>query len=349
MKKYNIPKSTISRFLTEKNPEPEPSPEAFGISVESPFGVPDPILKKLLGERLRILENRAWGAVPAPEIRIFDGLEDDFPNFTDAIKTIRTFSLAARLRPEIPLRFPPLLLLGPPGLGKTEFAFELCERLCVPFYQVPCSSNSGGSMALAGSDERWSNGSPGLILKTFLREKVVNPVLVLDEIDKAPQMSHQAASIHDVMLSLLEERTARAFIDEFIGPELPFDASRVNWIATANSTEAIPEPLLSRFRIFEIGAFPENRLPDLVSRLLNKITQGMGLEGTISFCVRDEVIESLRGRTAREIRQLLEGAVAQRLIDIPEGFPVGARLVLRTQDFEYGPQPRSKGRIGYNR
>ena len=189
-------------------------------------------------------------------------------------------------------------------------------------------------MSLAGSDERWSNGAPGLIVRTFLREKIVNPVLILDEIDKAPQMSHQAASIHDVMLSLLEERTARAFIDEFIGPELPFDASRVNWIATANSTEAIPEPLLSRFRIFEIGAFPENRLPDLVSRILKKIVEGLGLEGAVSFCIRDEAIESLRARTAREIRQALEGAVARRLVDFSTGS--GQTLVLRRQDFEIG-------------
>ena len=104
MKKYNISKSIKSRFLADKNPEPEPSPEAFGISVESPFGVPDPILKKLLGERLRILENRAWGAVPAPDAGIFNGLEDEFPNFADVIGMIRTFSVASRLRPELPLR-----------------------------------------------------------------------------------------------------------------------------------------------------------------------------------------------------------------------------------------------------
>ena len=346
MKKYNIPKSTKSRFLADKNLEPEPIPEGFGIPVESPFGVPDPILKKLLGDRLRISESRAWGAVPAPDAEIFDGLDDEFPNFADVIGTIRTFSVASRLRPELPLRWPPILLLGPPGLGKTEFVFELCESLLAPFYQVPCSSNSGGSMALAGSDERWSNGAPGLILRTFLREKTVNPVLVLDEIDKAPQMAHQAASIHDVLLSLLEERTSKAFVDEFIGPELPFDASRVNWLATANSMETIPEPLLSRFRIFEIGPFPESRIPDLVSRILKKIVEGLGLEGAVSFCIRDEAIESLRARTAREIRQALEGAVTKRLMDFSTGS--GQTLVLRKQDFEIGRRLETRG-IGFKR
>ena len=171
--------------------------------------------------------------------------------------------------------------------------------------------------------------------------------MVLDEIDKAPQMSHQASSLHDVLLSLLEERTSRAFVDEYIGPELPFDASRVNWIATANSKELIPEPLLSRFRVFEIGPFPEDRLPDLVSRILGKIIEGLGLEGAVSFCIRDEAIESLRARTAREIRQALEGAIAKRLMDIPEGFAAGARLVIRKQDFAGERKTITGARIGF--
>ena len=91
---------------------------------------------------------------------------------------------------------------------------------------------------------------------------------------------------------------------------------------------------MSRFRVFEIRPFPEIRLPDLVSRILKKIVEGLGLEGAVSFCIRDEAIESLRARTAREIRQALEGAVARRLVDFSTGS--GQTLVLRKKDFEVG-------------
>lgn len=109
----------------------------------------------------------------------------------------------------------------------------------------------------------------------------------------------------------------------------------------------VPEPLLSRFRVFRIGPFPENRLPDLVERILKKIVEGLGLEGVARFCVREEVLESLRSRTAREIRQVLEGAVARRLIDIPEG--IRQTFVLRKQDFEVGQRPETRARIGFKR
>ncbi len=102
---------------------------------------------------------------------------------------------------------------------------------------------------------------------------------------------------------------------------------------------------MSRFRVFEIRPFPEIRLPDLVSRILKKIVEGLGLEGAVSFCIRDEAIESLRARTAREIRQALEGAVAKRLMDFSTGS--GQTLVLRKKDFEVGRGLGTRCRIGF--
>lgn len=84
-----------------------------------------------------------------------------------------------------------------------------------------------------------------------------------------------------------------------------------------------------------------------MERILKKIVEGLGLEGVARFCVREEVLESLRSRTAREIRQVLEGAVARRLIDIPEG--IRQTFVLRKQDFEVGQRPETRARIGFKR
>lgn len=359
-------KSAVSRLLAEINkdasalnfddddlPNPPPTEEEGKlnlIQVESPFPlISDPPLlssEKSIYQKIYDPEN-SWNAVRMPDVGIFDDLNKEFPNFSGVIDLLKTFAHIGRLRPNMIMKFPPILLTGGPGLGKTEFITELTERIGAPFFSLNCPGNSGGAMALSGSDMHWENTSPGLILSALLKERVVNPVILLDELDKTPIKDKQVSSVFDVLLPLMEQKTAKKFTDEHL-PEIPFDASRIIWFATANDPNSLPEPLLSRFRVFEIGPFPPDQLPRLVERLISKTLETLDLKGYLNFQVRDDDISLFKGRSPREIRQSLEGAIASRFVDLPNDLPSGIRLVLREGDLEKSlVQKRETRKVGF--
>ena len=103
---------------------------------------------------------------------------------------------------------------------------------------------------LSGASSQWKNAKPGKVFDTFLNGDYANPVIVVDEIDKA-----SAEGQYDplgALYELLECETATRFVDEFV--ELPIDASGAVWLATANDAGRIPEPLLNRLAVYEIEA-----------------------------------------------------------------------------------------------
>jgi ATP-dependent Lon protease len=146
-----------------------------------------------------------------------------------------------------PLRIPPLLLAGPPGVGKTHFALRLSEILGVPKFVYPLESAETVA-ALCGSDRHWANSEPGELYKLIVQGEYANPVVVLDEIDKAnPGSSYRPTS---ALHAVLEPITASKLRDKSI--QLEFDASFVVYIATANRLSPIETSLVSRFELFHI-------------------------------------------------------------------------------------------------
>jgi len=182
-------------------------------------------------------------ALPEME-RLFEGL----PNFTDVLEDIRKH-LALCIDSNDSIELPPMLLLGEPGIGKTYFARKIAELLGTGFGFVPMSSLTAG-WVLSGASSQWKNAKPGKVFDTFLNGDYANPVIVVDELDKA-----SADGQYDplgALYELLEIDTATRFIDEFV--ELPIDASGAVWLATANEPGRIPEPLLNRLTVYEIEA-----------------------------------------------------------------------------------------------
>jgi ATP-dependent Lon protease len=142
-----------------------------------------------------------------------------------------------------------MLLLGEPGIGKTHFARKVSQLLGTGFGFVPMSSLTAG-WVLSGASSQWKNAKPGKVFDTFVNGDYANPVIVVDEIDKA-----SAEGQYDplgALYELLESETATRFVDEFV--ELPIDASGAVWLATANDAARIPQPLLSRLAVYEIDA-----------------------------------------------------------------------------------------------
>lgn len=173
-------------------------------------------------------------------------LYEQLPNFSEALDDVkRHVALSQDSRDG--LEVTPMLLLGPPGIGKTHFARKLAELLGTGMNLVPMSSMTAGWL-LSGASSQWKGARPGKVFEALVEGQYANPVIVVDEIDKAACEAQYDPL--GALYSLLEHDTAGAFMDEFA--EVAIDASQVIWIMTANDERNIPEPILNRMNVFEI-------------------------------------------------------------------------------------------------
>lgn len=175
-----------------------------------------------------------------------DALLEELPNFEEPLNDIRK-QLALCLSSDDPLELEPMLLLGDPGIGKTHFARRVAKLLGTGYNFIGMSSLTAGWI-LSGASAQWKNAKPGKVFDALVNGDYANPVIVVDEIDKAG--SDTQYDPLGSLYTLLEHDTATEFVDEFA--EVPIDASEVIWIATANEARAIPSPILNRMNVYAI-------------------------------------------------------------------------------------------------
>ena len=147
-----------------------------------------------------------------------DHLYDELPNFHEVLDDLkRQLALCSDSRDALELT--PMLLLGPPGIGKTHFAREVAALLGTGLGFVSMSSLTAG-WVLSGASSQWKGARPGKVFETLVDGAYANPVMVVDEIDKA--RGEHAYDPLGALYSLLEHDTAHSFTDEFA--EIPIDA-----------------------------------------------------------------------------------------------------------------------------
>ena len=180
---------------------------------------------------------------PAAEIEA--ALLTRFPWANSAINLIAKEILLREQFGSRVFQLPPLLFVGQAGCGKTSLASHLGKLVGVPT-AVYAVGGSSDNRAMQGTARGWSSGQASLIVQMIARQKIGNPIFILDEIDKASERGRNG-SIWDTLHLLTERATSEHFFDDYLYCEC--DLSNVNYIATANSLARIPKSLVSRFRI----------------------------------------------------------------------------------------------------
>jgi len=231
---------------------------------------------------------------------ICDQLETEFPNFKQVVDFIRS-QMALGSIGNNHLKIPPILLLGEPGVGKTEFMLTLTDRLNTTLNIVDMSSIKTASK-LSGSENFWSNSKPGAVFDTLALGDYANPLIMLDEIDKCvSQQSNPLSALH----SLLEKRTAKTFKD-LACPDLILDASIINWIATANNKHFIEVSILDRFNVFEILPPNKKQMNIIVKNQYKTFIDTNESGYFFNNNINDEVLSLLSQQPPRCVRKLLE-------------------------------------------
>jgi ATP-dependent Lon protease len=226
-----------------------------------------------------------------------DHLYDELPNFHEALDDLkRQIALCQDSRDA--LEITPILLLGPPGVGKTHFAREVAELLGTGMGFISMSSLTAG-WVLSGASSQWKGARPGKVFETLVDGQYANPVMVVDEIDKA--RAEHAYDPLGSLYSLMEHDTAAAFVDEFA--EVPIDASQVIWVATANDERSIPEPILNRMNVYQVQA-PDHEAGRVIARRLYDEIRGDHDWGQrFAPEPRDDVLDRLAGLAPRDMRR----------------------------------------------
>jgi hypothetical protein len=239
---------------------------------------------------------------------LLDALSVDFPNFAALIKTVIKPHLAL-ISQGFEHRMARVLLVGPPGIGKTYFVQKLAFILNAgPALFVPMAAETNSS-TLAGSSNFWSNSSPGVLFERLAwssgnHPAGANPLVILDEIDKVKSDRYDPLG---PLYSLLEEETARTWQDQSL-PDVTVDASHVRVLATANDASVIPEPLVSRVLVFTIAPPDRAQSQRVVQRIFESLISGIGVG--IHTALPTDVMESATAMSPREAKVRLSCALA---------------------------------------
>lgn len=250
------------------------------------------------------------------------------------------------------LNSPILCLVGPPGVGKTSLATSIARAIDRKFVKVSLGGVHDES-EIRGHRRTYLGSMPGRIIQGMKKAGVVNPVFLIDEIDK--MASDYKGDPSSAMLEVLDPEQNKLFSDHYL--EEPYDLSQVMFIATANYLESIPEALKDRLEIIQLDSYTELEKVEICKRHL--VPKQMKNNGLVKgqFKLSDAVILYLiryytREAGVRQLERLVATLCRKTVLSIAKGeiekMSITKKQVVKwigKEKFEYGSKEK-KDQVG---
>ena len=231
-------------------------------------------------------------------------LDDDHDGLKKVKERILEYLAVKQLNPDLKNQI--ICLVGPPGVGKTSLGASVARAMKRKYVRVSLGGIRDES-DIRGHRKTYIGSMPGRIIEALTRCGSINPVMLLDEVDKMCSDVHGDPA--SALLEVLDGEQNKAFRDHFI--ELPVDLSEVLFIATANTLDTVPRPLLDRMEVIELNTYtPSEKLSIAKNHLIPKQLKRHGLTKRMLKITDDAVGEVIAGYTRESGVRNLEREIA---------------------------------------
>ncbi|KAG5592654.1 hypothetical protein H5410_043168 [Solanum commersonii] len=246
---------------------------------------------------LELLADLPWEKA-SPELELDlkaakERLDADHYGLLKVKQRIIEYLAVRKLKPDA--RGPVLCFVGPPGVGKTSLASSIAAALGRKFIRISLGGVKDEA-DIRGHRRTYIGSMPGRLVDGLKRVGVHNPVMLLDEIDKTG--SDVRGDPASALLEVLDPEQNKTFNDHYLN--VPFDLSKVIFVATANRMQPIPPPLLDRMEVIELpGYTPEEKLKIAIRHLIPRVLDQHGLSSDF-LQIPEDMVQLVIQRYTRE-------------------------------------------------
>ena len=251
-------------------------------------------------------------------------LDSDHDGLTKVKDRILEFVAVRQFSPDVKNQI--ICLVGPPGVGKTSIAASVARALGRKYARVSLGGMHDEA-EIRGHRKTYVGAMPGRIVSAIINAKSENPVIVLDEIDKLS--SNFRGDPTSALLEVLDPEQNKSFRDNFM--EIPIDLSDTLFIATANSYDGIPSPLLDRMEVIELSTYNDSEKMDIArNHLIPKQLKRNGVPAKLFKITDDGLLSLIRNYTreagVRNLEREIASLIRKSAKKIAEGKAKSVRI-----------------------